>query len=240
MGEPIHVRKSRLTVSRSLLIRTAPFGITSSFRMVFTKFPLLRFPQMASNHDPPFCASNAARKKRGTSTTPRNRPCPPRWGRSPEREIPSVPVTAASRRVGGPAHATIPALSRGREKCLSAYPDELPSCTSRLPKFRPGLGWKDANADDFRAFLFELMKSGRARSSIRLAFAALRSFYHFLVVRKVLDTNVLKAVDIPKTEKELPRFLTVSQVESLLEKPSKIERQKQAPALVGLPRRGDF
>ena len=47
------------------------------------------------------------------------------------------------------------------------------------------------------------MKSGRARSSIRLAFAALRSFYHFLVLRKVLDTNVLKAVEIPKLEKSL-------------------------------------
>ena len=84
------------------------------------------------------------------------------------------------------------------------------------------------------------MKSGRARSSIRLAFAALRSFYHFLVIRKLLDTNVIKAVNIPKPEKGLPRFLTVSQVESLLEKPSKIERQKQAPLVVGLPRRGDF
>ena len=51
-------------------------------------------------------------------------------------------------------------------------------------QFRPGLAWKYATADDFRAFLFELMKSGRARSSIRLAFAALRSFYQFLVLRK--------------------------------------------------------
>jgi site-specific recombinase XerD len=28
--------------------------------------------------------------------------------------------------------------------------------------FRPGLSWKDATVDDFRAFLFDLMKSGRA------------------------------------------------------------------------------
>jgi len=73
------------------------------------------------------------------------------------------------------------------------------------------------------------MKSGRARSSIRLAFAALRSFYQFLVLRKVLDTNILKTVEIPKLEKSLPRFLTISQVESFLEKPAKTERRKQAP-----------
>lgn len=81
----------------------------------------------------------------------------------------------------------------------------------------------------FARSFFELMKSGRARSSIRLAFAALRSFYQFLVLRKVLDTNILKAVEIPKLEKSLPRFLTISQVESFLEKPAKTERQKQAP-----------
>ena len=55
--------------------------------------------------------------------------------------------------------------------------------------FRPGLTWKNATADDFRAFLLHLMKSGRARSSIRLTFAALRSFYQFLVLGKFIDVN---------------------------------------------------
>ena len=73
------------------------------------------------------------------------------------------------------------------------------------------------------------MKAGRARSSIRLTFAALRSFYQFLVIRTILDANIVKAVDIPKPEKSLPKFLTVSQVETLLEKPTKNVRQKQAP-----------
>ncbi len=95
--------------------------------------------------------------------------------------------------------------------------------------FRPGVAWKNATADDFRAFLLHLMKSGRARSSIRLTFAALRSFYQFLVIRRILDSNILKAIDIPKPEKSLPKFLTVSQVETLLEKPAKSARQKQAP-----------
>lgn len=96
-------------------------------------------------------------------------------------------------------------------------------------RFRPGLPWKNVTAEDFRAFLFDLLKSGRARASIRLVFAALRSFYQFLVVRKILDSNILKAVDIPKLEKSLPKFLTVSQVETLLGKPAKSTRQKQAP-----------
>ena len=74
------------------------------------------------------------------------------------------------------------------------------------------------------------MKAGRARSSIRLAFSALRSFYQYLLIRNILDANVIKGVDMPKKEKQLPRFLTRAQTESLLEKPGKSLRHKQAPA----------
>ncbi len=90
-------------------------------------------------------------------------------------------------------------------------------------------GWKPAQPEHFRAFLFELMKSGQARSTIRLTFAALRSYYRFLVERHGLKINPLKAVQLPKPEKKLPLVLTVKQIEELLEAPFKIEREKQAP-----------
>ena len=41
----------------------------------------------------------------------------------------------------------------------------------------PFKGWDKVEADDFRAFLFDLMKKERARSTIRLQFAAFRSFF---------------------------------------------------------------
>jgi len=96
-------------------------------------------------------------------------------------------------------------------------------------EFRPEVSWKSATADHFRTYLFKLTKDGKARSTIRAHFSALRSFYNFLVLRGILTTNVLKAVELPKIEKQLPKFLTVSQVETFLEKPAKVERQKQAP-----------
>ena len=95
--------------------------------------------------------------------------------------------------------------------------------------FRPEVSWKSASADDFRAYLFKLTKAGKARATIRAHFSALRSFYNFLVLRGLLTTNILKAIELPKQEKQLPKFLTVSQVETFLEKPAKIDRQKQAP-----------
>jgi len=70
--------------------------------------------------------------------------------------------------------------------------------------------WRAATADDFRAYLFALMKRERSRATIRLEFAALRSFYRFLCERKGLATNPLLAVSLPKADKRLPVFLTTA------------------------------
>lgn len=96
-------------------------------------------------------------------------------------------------------------------------------------RFRPTVTWKSATAEDFRSWLFQLTREGKARSSIRAMFSALRSFYDFLVLRGLVPTNALKAVELPKLEKRLPKFLTVGQMETLLEKPAQVERTRQAP-----------
>src|SRR6516164_3740867 len=68
--------------------------------------------------------------------------------------------------------------------------------------------WKKCTADDFRNYLFEIMKRGRARSYVRLQFSALRTFYQFLAARKRLRNNPLREVQLPKMEKKLPLVLT--------------------------------
>jgi len=68
-----------------------------------------------------------------------------------------------------------------------------------------------------------------ARSYVRLTFAALRSFYKYLVEREGFRDNPLREVQLPKMEKKLPIVLSVSQVDELLTAPNKIERQSQAP-----------
>ena len=73
------------------------------------------------------------------------------------------------------------------------------------------------------------MKREMARSTIRLHFAALRSFYKFLSHRKGLEVNPLVEVQLPKAEKKLPVVLTIKQVVEMLELPFKIEHDKQAP-----------
>lgn len=88
--------------------------------------------------------------------------------------------------------------------------------------------WEAADADDFRDYLYDCMKSGWARSTVRLHFAALRSFYKFLNRRCGMKFNPVAEVLLPKIEKKLPVVLNIKQVTELLEKPFQIEQPKQA------------
>ena len=90
--------------------------------------------------------------------------------------------------------------------------------------------WKECRADDFRAWLFLLMKREMGRATIRLHFSALRSFYKYLTRRAGLELNPLTDVQMPKAERKLPVVLTLKQMEELLALPLSVPKEKQAPA----------
>jgi len=96
-------------------------------------------------------------------------------------------------------------------------------------------GWREAVADDFRDHLFALMKRGFKRATIRLRFAALRSFYKFLVLRRGLARSPVAEVQLPKPERGLPVVLTVTQIDGLLGMPLRLPADKKGPPW--LPRR---
>ena len=89
--------------------------------------------------------------------------------------------------------------------------------------------WLKCSADDFRDYLFALMKNGQARSYIRLQFSAFRTFYRFLVERKNLRLDPVRQLQLPKAEKKLPLVLTQKQIDELLRAPLRVPKQKAAP-----------
>ena len=95
--------------------------------------------------------------------------------------------------------------------------------------------WKKCTANDFRDYLFIIMKRGQARSYVRLQFSALRTFYQFLAARKGLRHNPVREVQLPKIDKKLPLVLTRQQVEELLAAPARVAKNRAAP--VWMPRR---
>jgi len=101
-----------------------------------------------------------------------------------------------------------------------------------LRRFRAQIGaadWRECTPQNFRDYLFQLMKQKQARSSIRLQFSALRSFYRYLLARNHLAKNPISEVQLPKTEKKLPLVLTQIQVSELLTAPLRIGKARSAP-----------
>ena len=94
--------------------------------------------------------------------------------------------------------------------------------------------WRNCRADDFRDYLFGIMKKGQARSYIRLQFSAFRTFYRFLVERKNFGKDPVRELQLPKAEKKLPLVLTRQQIEELLTAPLRSPKSRSAPSWMPL------
>lgn len=90
-------------------------------------------------------------------------------------------------------------------------------------------GWRMEQPDNFRDYLFVLMKQGFKRATIRLKFAALRSFYKYLVLRRGLARSPVAEVQLPKPERGLPVVLNLTQIDELLGMPLQGELDKKSP-----------
>jgi site-specific recombinase XerD len=118
----------------------------------------------------------------------------------------------------------------------NASPRTLKAYREALGAFRAKnkTPWKKCTADDFRDYLFAIMKRGQARSYVRLQFSALRTFYQFLSARKGLRTNPVREVLLPKIDKKLPLVLTRQQIDELLAAPLRIDKNRAAPVWMPL------
>jgi site-specific recombinase XerD len=114
-------------------------------------------------------------------------------------------------------------------RTLKAYRQALATFRAEMET-----SWKKCTANDFRDYLFALMKRGQARSYVRLQFSAFRTFYQFLTARKGLRSNPVREVQLPKLDKKLPLVLTRQQVEELLAAPASVAKNRAAPVWMPL------
>ncbi len=109
-------------------------------------------------------------------------------------------------------------------RTLKAYRQALAAFRAHNPK-----PWKQCTTDDFRDYLFAIVKRGQARSYVRLQFSALHAFYKFLTDRKKLRIDPLRQLQLPKLERKLPLVLTRQQIDELLAAPLKVPKERAAP-----------
>jgi integrase/recombinase XerC len=110
-------------------------------------------------------------------------------------------------------------------RTLKAYRQALDECREAIKT-----PWKKCSPDQYRDYLFSLMKREQARSYIRLQFSALRTFYGFLAARKGLARDPVRELQLPKIDKKLPLVLTRQQVEELLSAPLQTAKNRAAPS----------
>ena len=81
---------------------------------------------------------------------------------------------------------------------------------------------KSVEALEIRGFVAGQIKDGLKKSTVGRRLATIRSFYRFLHREGFVKVNPAKLVNAPKLPKLLPKFLTVDDAFSLMEKPEGI------------------
>lgn len=116
---------------------------------------------------------------------------------------------------------------KGRStKTLSSYESDL-----RLANNAISGGLINATADSLQEYLSSLSDKP---SSISRKASALRGFYKFLILEKIINTNPTTNLELPKPERTLPKFLTIDEIELLISSAGDIKTSTRLRAMIEL------
>ncbi len=77
--------------------------------------------------------------------------------------------------------------------------------------------WTELKQGDIRAHIASRHRQGISSTSLQRELSAIRSFYNFLLKKRLADNNPAQYVKAPKQARKLPKTLDVDQVNGLLE-----------------------
>lgn len=82
---------------------------------------------------------------------------------------------------------------------------------------------QNVNKNQIMEYLLKLQKSGRKSSTISRHLAALKALYKFLVEEEFVTQNPTAHLESPKLKRKLPKILSLSEVELLLDMPREVK-----------------
>jgi integrase/recombinase XerC len=103
------------------------------------------------------------------------------------------------------------------EKTIVSYRIDLEEFEDYLKKVDAEKNLATADADLVRSWMVYLMEKGRSVATVNRKLSSLRSFYRFLLRRRVVDLDPMLKVVGPKKQKTLPSFLRVQEMDRLLD-----------------------
>lgn len=116
---------------------------------------------------------------------------------------------------------------KGRSaKTLESYGFDLRSADAVLPG-----GLMGATGDDIQNYLASLPDCA---SSVARHASALRGFYKFLMLEKIISENPTANLELPKRSRPLPKFLSVDEIELLISSAGDIKNATRLRAMIEL------
>ncbi|MDR3112513.1 MAG: tyrosine recombinase [Elusimicrobiota bacterium] len=101
---------------------------------------------------------------------------------------------------------------------LRAYSRDLLDFSVFL--YHKSISFEQVHRQDVREFLKTLSDKKLSKASIARKFAAIRTFYKFLVINEKIELSPIENMSGPKKEKKIPSFLTEREMHQLFEMPS--------------------
>jgi integrase/recombinase XerC len=148
--------------------------------------------------------------------------------------LPAMPPLSTSTRSEHPDPAVTEFLHQ-LEQGRGISPNTVRNYRQALLEFKatvPDKSWWDLKPADFKAYLYRLARAQQlGPSTVRLRFAALRTFYKVALREGKMKLNPVSDLSLPKLPRRLPIFLNQEQVTALLDAPRNLwatEEKRQA------------
>ncbi|MFM8933380.1 MAG: tyrosine recombinase XerC [Gemmataceae bacterium] len=101
---------------------------------------------------------------------------------------------------------------------VKSYREDLTQAVERLQEsFGKGLKVSQVTPRNLRTWLAWMQEQGYSRSTIGRRLSAIRSWFRYLRLREKVDSNPADGLKGPRKERKLPRFLTRTEIDTLLE-----------------------
>lgn len=106
------------------------------------------------------------------------------------------------------------------ERTIEAYQADLEAFKQFCENLNSDISWKTVDSDIIRDWEVNMMNNGNSASSVNRRLSALRSFYRFLLRRKMVKVDPAHNLRGPKKEKSLPYYIRESEMNRLLDRDS--------------------
>ncbi|WP_347549773.1 site-specific tyrosine recombinase XerD [Pseudalkalibacillus hwajinpoensis] len=102
---------------------------------------------------------------------------------------------------------------------LDAYRRDLTQYLTFLKEKEALTSFGEVHRVQIVNYLYALKDQGKASTTIARNIASIRSFHQFLLREKAVDQDPSVHIETPRTERKLPKILSTTEVEQLLEAP---------------------